>query len=151
MSEALSLLRRMAAAPPAKRSYFTGTEASELLRIIEKPAAQQFTREELDMIRTEFYASLANGAEHPLFQQVYDKVHAIICGLPVETSVATTDHAANLAIAVEAYIVAATRISAGGVEASEWDSASDTWRAVKTAAHEYRKHFPLKSAGGSRG
>jgi hypothetical protein len=63
-----------------------------------------------------------------------------------ETTVATTDHAANLAVAVEAYIVAAARISAGGVEAAEWDSASDTWRAVKTAAHEYRKHFPPKTS-----
>lgn len=68
-----------------------------------------------------------------------------------EKSVATTDHAANLAVAIEAYIVVAARISAGGVEAAEWDSASDTWRAVKTAAHEYRKHFPLKTSGDSNG
>lgn len=45
----------------------------------------QFTRAELEFIRTEFYASLSNGAKDPLFEAVYRKSKAILNGTTDET------------------------------------------------------------------
>jgi hypothetical protein len=41
-------------------------------------ALVEFTREELVFIRTEFHASLSNGAEDPLFERVYQKARAAL-------------------------------------------------------------------------
>lgn len=63
-----------------------------------------------------------------------------------ETTAPRTDHAENLAKAVEAYIAAAAKFDADGtLEQGQWDAVSDTWGSVKTAAYEYRKHSPLKA------
>jgi hypothetical protein len=44
-----------------------------------------FSRAELEFIRNEMYASTANGAEHPMFDAVYQKAKALLIGSPVET------------------------------------------------------------------
>jgi hypothetical protein len=43
----------------------------------EKERDAAFTDEELEFIALEMYASLANGAEHPLFEATYQKAKAL--------------------------------------------------------------------------
>jgi hypothetical protein len=62
---------------------------------------------------------------------------------PVETEV-TTDHAANLATAIESYLRAMKDFNADS-DMAHHDLVADTWRAIQTALHEYRKRFPLKT------
>lgn len=40
--------------------------------------APRLTLEELEFLRTEIYSSLCCGADHPLFERVYQKLHVII-------------------------------------------------------------------------
>lgn len=75
----------------------------------------------------------------------------------VETAAPQTDHGVNLAKAVENYLKAHDILS--GVQSADkatgqndandggiQDTANDTWRAMRLAFHEYRKHSPEKTA-----
>lgn len=70
----------------------------------------------------------------------------------------TTDHAANLAKSLEHYLnahdiwsgVQTSDVVTGqndAIEGGFLDVANDAWRAMRTALHEYRKHFPLNRPG----
>jgi hypothetical protein len=50
------------------------------------PSNQQFTREELEFIGMEAYASICNGATDPLFEAIYAKSRALSARSAVETT-----------------------------------------------------------------
>jgi hypothetical protein len=94
------------------------------------------------------------GRESPMMALVRRAADAL--GSPVETLAPRTDHAENLARALEHYLNAHDTLSGvqsadeatGSNDASDSgfvDAANDAWRAMRTALHEYRKHSPVKS------
>lgn len=71
----------------------------------------------------------------------------------IEPEAPRTDHAANLAKALEHYLNAHDTLSSiqdadevtgqnDAIDGGFADKANDAWRGMRTALHHYRKHFP---------